>query len=159
MEQQTYKTPEYKRRYAQKNREKVIAASSAWNRANKEKMNEAAKRFYNKNKDDPEFKKLNAAKVREWAKNNPHKVLEQSARKRATKLQRVPVWLTDDHKKQIKEIYDLAQKISNQTGIKHHVDQIVPLRGGNVSGLHVPWNLTVITANENLRKSNKLIAR
>jgi flagellum-specific peptidoglycan hydrolase FlgJ len=159
MEQQTYKTPECKRRYAEKNREKVIAASMAWNRANKDKMNEAAKRHYDKKKDDPEFKKINSLKVREWARNNPHKVLEQSARKRATKLQRMPNWLTDNQKKQIKEIYEVAQKRSTQTGIKHHVDHIIPLRGKVVSGLHVPWNLTVITADENMRKSNKLTAR
>ena len=159
MEQQTYKTPEYKRRYAAKNREKVIAASVAWNRANKDKMNDAAKRHYDSKKDDPEFKRLNVLKTKEWARKNPHKVLEQSARKRATKLQRMPAWLTKEHKEQIKEIYKFAQRLSNETNVKHHVDHIVPLRGKVVSGLHVPWNLTVITADENMRKSNKLIAR
>jgi flagellum-specific peptidoglycan hydrolase FlgJ len=159
MEEITYKTPEPKRRYAAKNREKVIAASLAWNRANKDKMNDAAKRHYDKKKNDPEFKKINALKVREWAKNNPHKVLEQSARKRATKLQRMPRWLTDNQKRQIKEIYEMAQKVSTETGVKHHVDHIIPLRGKSVSGLHVPWNLAVITADENMRKSNKLTAR
>jgi 5-methylcytosine-specific restriction endonuclease McrA len=37
----------------------------------------------------------------------------------------------------------------------HHVDHIIPIKGGNVCRLHVPWNLRIITQEEKLRKSNK----
>ncbi len=157
MTDKVYKTPEYKRQYALRNKEKVVAASLAWNNANKEKMNEASKRFYEKNKSNKEFKELNAFKVREWAKNNPHKVLEQSARKRATKLQRMPKWLTKEHRSEILSFYKKAQELSSKLNSKYHVDHIVPLRGKTVSGLHVPWNLKVIPAVENMQKSNKLL--
>ena len=143
------------KRYAEKHKEKVSSAIKKWNAENKEKMLEAAKRHYEKIKNNNEFKLINSLKTREWAKKNPHKVLEQSARKRATKLKRVPCWLTDKDFDEIKNIYLKAKELSEIEGKKYHVDHIIPLRGKYVSGLHVPSNLRVLLAEENMEKSNK----
>lgn len=91
----------------------------------------------------------------QWRHDNKGKVNALGAKYRAAKLQATPLWLTDDHLKQIEEFYIEARRLTQTTNIKHHVDHIIPLQGNGVSGLHVPWNLQILTKTDNLRKSNK----
>lgn len=95
------------------------------------------------------------ARVSAYAKANPDKERERSAKRYAAKLQRT-LTLTKEQKTALKTIYSFAEWVSKKTGSQHHVDHIVPLKGKNMSGLHVPWNLRVISEKENLRKKNKV---
>lgn len=52
-------------------------------------------------------------------------------------------------------IYLEAQLLTKKTGIPHHVDHIIPLNNKEVSGLHNIYNLRIIKAEENFKKSNK----
>jgi len=63
-----------------------------------------------------------------------------------------PVWAD---LQAIKEIYKKAHKLKKETGENWHVDHIVPLKGKIVSGLHVEYNLQILTATENCKKSNR----
>jgi 5-methylcytosine-specific restriction endonuclease McrA len=55
----------------------------------------------------------------------------------------------------IDALYDLAARLSAETGIPHEVDHIIPRRHPLVCGLHIPANLQVITKEENFAKSNR----
>lgn len=70
-------------------------------------------------------------------------------------LNRTPKWLTVDDLWVISEIYALAEERTVATGVKWHVDHIIPLRGRYVSGLHVPNNLQVVPWYQNQSKSNR----
>jgi len=91
---------------------------------------------------------------KEWAKRNPAKVIANALNRTKALRARIPRWLTDEHWEQINAKYLEAKRLTEETGIVHHVDHEIPLRGKLVSGLHVPWNLQVLTRDENLRKAN-----
>lgn len=90
-----------------------------------------------------------------WARNLPaaHRASLQAAR--AARIRSAsPRWLTRQHMTEIKAVYEESARLSASTGVRHEVDHIVPLSGEAVCGLHVPWNLQPIPAEENRLKSN-----
>ena len=125
-----------------------------WNISNFEKVKVNKKEYRNNNLEN--IKKYKKEIDREWTIKNQNKRNANEAKRHAAKLQRTPKWLTVDQFKEIESFYSLAKELEKQNDTKYHVDHIVPLQGKTVSGLHVPWNLRVITATENISKSNKL---
>lgn len=90
-----------------------------------------------------------------YKQKNQWKFNAINAARRAVIGLRTPTWLTTAHKRQIELLYKKAKSLKLKTGINYHVDHIIPLMNKEVCGLHVPWNLQVITAKENLEKGNK----
>jgi hypothetical protein len=152
--------------YREKNKERDSVTQRNWRTKNKEHKKQVHLKWLAANKD----RKI--AYIKEWHKKNPDRKRHYSkrydslnratrnnalAKRRSMQKDACPAWLTAIQKAQIREFYDIAIARSFQTGIQYHVDHIHPLQGENFRGLHVPWNLQIITANENLAKCNKLM--
>lgn len=91
-----------------------------------------------------------------WKLKNITWVRADTKARRRKHREATPPWITKKQKSDIRSIYQIAITMTKTTGEQYVVDHIIPLRSEVVCGLHVPWNLRVITQTENLQKSNKL---
>jgi 5-methylcytosine-specific restriction endonuclease McrA len=124
---------EAKRRYYERNRELVIARAQARPIEEKARWQKA------------------------WKAANPDWIAASNKSRRRKHRVATPKWLTHKQKLEMRELYRIARTMTKTTGEQYVVDHIIPLRGESVCGLHVPWNLRVVTQVENLRKSNQLV--
>ena len=106
--------------------------------------------------------------VRTWRAANPEKyeryktttykgvtpkVLAKNRTRDLRKTRATPPWV---ELSLITPFYEYAAALTKQTGIRYSVDHIMPLKGKDSSGLHVPWNLQVIPLADNIKKGNRL---
>ena len=147
-------------------REEVQERQRARYYANREQYLERKREYYQENKDDIRKKQkvycdANREKLRqsnkEWRERNYEQHTHNCRMYRYRKYQAVPSWLTKEDKAEITAIYKQCKQTTEETGVLHHVDHIIPINGENVSGLHVAWNLQVVPATYNLSKKNKVI--
>ena len=164
------KEQERSRQWKQANPEKVKATARAWERANPERARQTAAAWVAKNQEklkelrkkyywqDPQkaravarhfygvHKHKRISQKRDYYERNRAACLERS-RRRTRKLRHFPV--NEIEKKMIQNYYIIARELTQQTGIPHEVDHIWPIAKG---GPHLPWNLQVLTAEENRKK-------
>lgn len=93
---------------------------------------------------------------RKWRQENRGKAREHVANYRYRKNKSSPQWLTKQHRQEILDIYREAKDLEWLNEESLHVDHIVPINGKNVCGLHVPWNLQILTASKNISKGNRV---
>lgn len=99
-----------------------------------------------------------------WIKNNPEKrkIASETYRKRnmayytqysslrtRKQTQAKPKCLNEFDELYMLEFYDLAKR----RGLE--VDHIIPIQNKSICGLHVPWNLQMLTRQANAQKNNK----
>lgn len=119
-----------------------------WVSANRKRHNKMMQEWYQKNKD----RHLDNSKI--WyADNKERKLMTTNARELRCR-QATPTWADMDI---IHYLYKQAKRISEQTGVPHEVDHIYPISHKKMCGLNVHWNMQIITAEQNRRKSNTII--
>jgi len=123
-----------KKQHYQENKTSIRSKQSEYYEANKERILKANK---------------------EWKMTNHHLVIQNVNERKKKVRQAMPNWLSQEDKQYIKNLYWLAKDLSSVSEGKYHVDHIVPLKGENVCGLHVPWNLQVLPEDINLKKGNR----
>lgn len=158
------KVKEIQKRYAESNKDKLIQRwKDEWiDRKSRRTQEQIAAAEIRRQK----WKSENPDKVKEssrtWAKNNPDKRSiwpsekrnAVTAKRRAKKLSATPSWFQELDDFVLKEAYLLAKLREKTTGMKWHVDHIIPLQGKDVCGLHCWNNVQVIPAAINLSKGN-----
>lgn len=128
------------------NPDKYIVRAREWRLANLERALAQERAYRDANPD-----KVKAA-TKAYRAANPHKQREADQRRRALKTKALPLWVS---REAISEVFKESQRLTEATGIQHHVDHIIPLQHPQVCGLHVPANLKAIPAQLNHYKNNK----
>lgn len=134
-ERQKY-NPEYRKNHYGANRERLLLAQQVRDTERHEEKLKYGKQWRDRNKEY----------TAEYRKQNAGLFAFHAALRRKRVVLATPKWVDLD---KIKELYLAAAKA------KMHVDHIVPLAGKTVCGLHVPWNLQLLTEEENRKKKNK----
>ena len=119
-----------KAKYTKANKTMLNASSKRWRENNLEYCRQAGRDYCKKR---PDLKNANTAKRRASKKNATLKGFDN----------------------ELKEVYKQCKTLQLTSDVKLVVDHIIPLTNLNVCGLHVPWNLQIITEQENLQKHNK----
>ena len=123
------------------------------------KQKAAKIRYYLKNKEKKkEYQRTYNRTSEVYKRNRPAiRRIYSNLRNKRTKLARLRCSTKQD-RQAIKQIYADCRAINLSSDVKYVVDHIIPLNSSEVCGLHVAWNLQIITEEANLAKSNSFIS-
>jgi hypothetical protein len=166
---------ESSRRYYEANKERIKSKVREYRLKNQEEIKKKKSEYLKKVRQELWWKDRHTEKrkkqCKNWRKNNEQRVKQYNkkyksenselcskiARRRiSSKRGRTPKWLTEQHKQEIDKLTLTVKELNKAVGYRaYHLDHIIPLNHPNVSGLHVPWNLQILTASDNSSKNNK----
>ena len=148
-----------------RNRDKRLKALKEWKKRNREHIKaykRATWRKYANPIQQARWKAENIDRVRaykaKWAKANPGKVLAKLRRRQTAKQNALPAWLSKGQLSEMEELDTTAALLTRHSDEPYQVDHIIPLLGKGVCGLHVPWNLQIMTGCANRKKRNYYVS-
>lgn len=139
-------------------KEKELARGKEYREKNVEKRKEYMQQWREQNKEAQlqylkQYRLDNKEYFTQYNKDNRSRILAHTRKRQASLLQRTPPWLDRVSFAEMEFTYEYCGALRS-IGLKYEVDHLVPLQGKTVSGLHVPWNLQVISESDNRSKAN-----
>lgn len=161
IEKVSIKNKESCRKYYKENRKKVLEKQRLDRKNNPNKYKNKNKENYKRNSEKirnrrksyyGENTEKELTRNKKYAKLNKAKCNAIKVRYYTSKLNATPNW---SELEKIEVLYEKCKWLESLTGLKYHVDHIVPLQGKNVCGLHVWENLQILEDSLNCSKRNK----
>ena len=131
--------------WARENRKRLTEKSAAYRAQHREAARASNRKCKQANRD------RYASNHQAWAASNKDKRRATWAAHKAAKLRATPKWADFSA---IANVYRLAAEAEKLTGVRMHVDHIVPLQHQLVCGLHVAENLQILPGAFNEAKRN-----
>lgn len=100
------------------------------------------------------YQESNKERAAKWYQDNRERGIQNARQREGLQKSATPRWLTESNLLEIKYIYQHAKDCQAISGEVYEVDHIIPIRGKDICGLHVPWNLQVLPMDLNRKKSN-----
>lgn len=138
----------YKKKWDEENKALKYTSNNKWRKNNIDKVLQSNAKWIKDNK----------YRHNEWKTKyqieNAHKYNARSAKRRAYKLNATFVGYDEI----LKTFYTRAKELEKQDGVPRDVHHIIPLQEflSTVCGLHVPWNLEILTEKEHIGKHVEL---
>jgi|DEB19_MinimDraft_3_1074340.scaffolds.fasta_scaffold34139_2 5-methylcytosine-specific restriction endonuclease McrA len=143
-EQRHAATSERGKKWQRDNPEKTLARAARYRKRHPERSNESARRW---RANHPEKARET---VRRWASKNPSAIAVKEQNRRARQKRATPA---DGREVILRQTFEIADRVTKCTGIKHVVDHIVPLVCG---GSHCHRNVQVLPFTLNNRKGGRI---
>lgn len=138
---------EYREKYYAENRERWTDRENGWRHSDRAKAYDATYEAR------PEVREAAKMRGHRWRQANKPRLVVKTRARQAKVARATPAWADLDA---ILALYELAAQMTKETGIRHEVDHYFPLVSEVVCGLHVHFNLRIITGAENRSKANRM---